>query len=162
MAGCALVDFLLPGLNGLELQSKLAEAPYKRPIVFLSGSSDIPTSVQAMKAGAIDFLVKPISADRLFLAIQLAINRDIEHRRIQAANERMETLSPREREVLGHVIAGRQNKQIAADIGTGEKTVKVHRAHVMEKLQVRTVADLVRFVLRWKKFAPDLLKAAKA
>ena len=158
--GCALVDFRLPNLSGLEVQAKLLKASYKRPVIFLSGTADVPTSVEAMKMGAIDFLVKPISADLLFAAIDRAIANDIEQRRTKAdraAFERLlQTLTRREREVLPHVVSGRLNKQIAGDLGVGEKTIKVHRSRMMNKLRVRTVADLVRFMSKLEKLRTDL------
>ena len=147
--GCAVLDVLMPGLNGLELQLALtASDGCQRPIVFITGKGDISTSVRAMKAGAIDFLTKPIKDEALFDAISQAEKRDADSRKIYSELElikaKMTALTPREREVLVHVVAGRPNKQIAADLGTVEKTIKVHRSRMMEKLGVRTVADLVR------------------
>ena len=147
--GCAVLDVLMPGLNGLELQLALtASDGCHRPIVFITGKGDISTSVRAMKAGAIDFLTKPIKDEALFDAISQAEKRDADSRQIYSELElikaKMTALTPREREVLVHVVAGRPNKQIAADLGTVEKTIKVHRSRMMEKLGVRTVADLVR------------------
>jgi FixJ family two-component response regulator len=147
--GCAVLDVSMPGLNGLELQLALtASDGSHRPIVFITGKGDISTSVRAMKAGAIDFLTKPIKDEALFDAISQAEKRDADSRKIYSELElikaKMTALTPREREVLVHVVAGRPNKQIAADLGTVEKTIKVHRSRMMEKLGVRTVADLVR------------------
>jgi FixJ family two-component response regulator len=147
--GCAVLDVSMPGLDGLELQSALtASAGSDRPVVFITGKGDIPTSVRAMKAGAIDFLTKPVKDRDLFEAISRAEARDAQsrqlHSELESIQAKMETLTPREREVLVHVVAGRLNKQIAADLGTVEKTIKVHRSRMMEKLGVRTVADLVR------------------
>ena len=147
--GCAVLDVLMPGLNGLELQLALtASDGCQRPIVFITGKGDISTSVRAMKAGAIDFLTKPIKDEALFDAISQAEKRDADSRKLYSELElikaKMTALTPREREVLVHVVAGRPNKQIAADLGTVEKTIKVHRSRMMEKLGVRTVADLVR------------------
>jgi FixJ family two-component response regulator len=147
--GCAVLDVSMPGLNGLELQLALtASDGSHRPIVFITGKGDISTSVRAMKAGAIDFLTKPIKDEALFDAISQAEKRDTDSRKIYSELElikaKMTALTPREREVLVHVVAGRPNKQIAADLGTVEKTIKVHRSRMMEKLGVRTVADLVR------------------
>ena len=149
VAGCAVLDVSMPGLNGLELQLALAASDGShRPIVFITGKGDISTSVRAMKAGATDFLTKPIKDEALFDAIFQAEKRDADSRKIyselELINAKMTALTPREREVLVHVIAGRLNKQIAADLGTVEKTIKVHRSRMMEKLGVRTVADLVR------------------
>jgi FixJ family two-component response regulator len=147
--GCAVLDVLMPGLNGLELQLALtASDGCHRPIVFITGKRDISTSVRAMKAGAIDFLTKPIKDEALFDAISQAEKRDADSRKLYSELElikaKMTALTPREREVLVHVFAGRPNKQIAADLGTVEKTIKVHRSRMMQKLGVRTVADLVR------------------
>jgi len=147
--GCAVFDVSMPGLNGLELQLALtASDGCHRPIVFITGKRDISTSVRAMKAGAIDFLTKPIKDEALFDAISQAEKRDADSRKLYSELElikaKMTALTPREREVLVHVVAGRPNKQIAADLGTVEKTIKVHRSRMMEKLGVRTVADLVR------------------
>ena len=147
--GCAVLDVSMPGLNGLELQLALtASDGWHRPIVFITGKGDISTSVRAMKAGAIDFLTKPIKDEALFDAISQAEKRDADSRTIYSELElikaKMTALTPREREVLVHVVAGRPNKQIAADLGTVEKTIKVHRSRMMQKLGVRTVADLVR------------------
>jgi FixJ family two-component response regulator len=149
LPGCAVLDVAMPGLDGLELQRALtAAAGFYRPVVFLTGKGDIPTSVRAMKAGAIDFLTKPVKDSDLFEAISRAEVRDAQSRQLHSELEliqaKMETLTPREREVLVHVVAGRLNKQIAADLGTVEKTIKVHRSRMMEKLGVRAVADLVR------------------
>ena len=146
--GCAVLDVAMPGLNGLELQQALTAEGAQRPIIFITGKGDIPTSVRAMKAGALDFLTKPVSNEELLEAIARAEERDAESRQIHAGlaaiRAKMATLTPREREVLSHVVAGRLNKQIAYDLGTVEKTVKFHRGAMMRKLGVRTVADLVR------------------
>jgi FixJ family two-component response regulator len=146
--GCAVLDVAMPGLDGLALQQTLTAGGSHRPVIFLTGKGDIPTSVRAMKAGAIDFLTKPASDADLLGAIARAEEQDarLRQRREELASiqARMVTLTPREREVLAHVVAGRLNKQIAGDLGTVEKTIKVHRGRMMEKLGVRTVADLVR------------------
>jgi FixJ family two-component response regulator len=147
--GCAVLDVSMPGLNGLELQRALtATNGFHRPVLFVTGKGDIPTSVRAMKAGAIDFLTKPVKDVDLFEAVSRAEARDAELRRLHSEMESIQakvgTLTPREREVLTHVVAGRLNKQIAGDLGTVEKTIKVHRSRMMEKLGIRTVADLVR------------------
>ena len=147
--GCALLDVSMPGLDGLEIQRVLTAAGGShRPVVFVTGKSDIPTSVRAMKAGAIDFLTKPVKDQDLFEAISRAEATDADSRRLHSELELMQakvrTLTPREREVLTHVVAGRLNKQIAGELGTVEKTIKVHRSRMMEKLGIRTVADLVR------------------
>jgi FixJ family two-component response regulator len=147
--GCAILDVSMPGLDGLQLQRALTAAGGShRPVLFVTGKGDIPTSVRAMKAGAIDFLTKPVNDKDLFEAVSSAEARDAESRRLHSELESMQakvrTLTPREREVLTHVVAGRLNKQIAGDLGTAEKTIKVHRSRMMEKLGIRMVADLVR------------------
>jgi FixJ family two-component response regulator len=147
--GCAILDVSMPDLDGLELQRALtASDGFHRPVVFVTGKGDIPTSVRAMKAGAIDFLTKPVKDEDLFDAISRAEVRDAHahkvHSELASIQAKVETLTPREREVLVHVVAGRLNKQIAGDLGTVEKTIKVHRGRVMEKLGVRTVVELVR------------------
>lgn len=146
--GCAVFDVSMPGLDGLQLQQALTAGGSQRPVIFLTGKGDIPTSVRAMKAGAIDFLTKPVNDDDLVAAIARAEKQDAGTRRANAEKDsitaRFAILTPREREVMTHVIAGRLNKQIAGDLGTVEKTIKVHRGRVMEKLGVRSVADLVR------------------
>jgi FixJ family two-component response regulator len=150
--GCVVLDLAMPGLNGLELQTALAASGCQRPIIFVSGHGDVPSSVRAMKAGAVDFLTKPVSEENLLAAIRRAIDRDRLMRQaraeLAAIGERLNTLTPREREVLQHVVSGQLNKQIAADLGTVEKTVKVHRSRVMEKMGVRSLADLVRMAER--------------
>jgi FixJ family two-component response regulator len=147
--GCAILDVSMPGLDGLQLQRALTAAGgYHRPVVFVTGKGDIPTSVRAMKAGAIDFLTKPVKDKDLFEAVSSAEALDAESRRLHSELEsiqaKVRTLTPREREVLTHVVAGRLNKQIAGDLGTVEKTIKVHRSRMMDKLGIRMVADLVR------------------
>jgi FixJ family two-component response regulator len=145
--GCLLLDVCLPGLDGMELQRSLLSAPCPHPIVFLTGRSDIQTSVNAMKAGAVDFLTKPIEGGRLVAAIDKALRRDAE-RRLEYAirstiQRRFDKLTPREKQVMDGMVHGRLNKVIAAGLGIGEKTVKVHRARLMEKMGVRSVAELV-------------------
>jgi len=146
--GCALLDVAMPDLDGLTLQRELAIAGSHRPIIFLTGQGDIPTTVRAMQAGAIDFLTKPVSNKDLLAAISRAEDKDARSRatdaELQSIQARIAALTPRERQVLTQVVAGRLNKQIAYDLGTVEKTIKFHRASMMKKLQVRTVADLVR------------------
>lgn len=150
--GCLVLDLALPGLDGLELQQALTVSDCARPIVFITGRGDIPTSVRAMKGGAVDFLTKPVNDRDLLAAVRNALEIDRLAREAQAEmdglRERLAALTPREREVLGHVVAGRLNKQIAADLGTVEKTIKVHRARIMEKMAVRSLADLVRIAER--------------
>ena len=149
LPGCVVLDVSMPGLDGLELQRLLtATTGSHRPIVFLTGKGDIPTSVRAMKAGALDFLTKPVNDKDLFEVISRAETRDAAsrelHSEVKSIQEKVETLTPREREVLTHVLTGRLNKQIAGDLGTAEKTIKVHRKRVMEKMAVRNLIELVR------------------
>lgn len=150
--GCLVLDVAMPGLNGLELQQELAARNIELPVIFLTGHGDIPMGIQAMKQGAVDFLTKPVHDHDLIKAIHGAIEKDCMIRRARAElaeiHQRLATLTPREREVLGHVVSGRLNKQIAADLGTVEKTIKAHRGHLMAKLKVRSLAALVRLVER--------------
>ncbi len=149
MPGCLVLDVQMPGPSGPDLQEALAATDEPLPIIFLTGHGDIPMSVQAMKAGAVDFLTKPASRETLLPAVRAAIARDAEARasraRLRKWRARYELLTPREREVFAEVISGRLNKQIAADLGTAERTIKAHRANLMEKLGVQSVAELVRF-----------------
>lgn len=146
--GCLLLDVNLPGPSGLDLQAALARHGVSLPVVFLTGHGDVPTSVRALKAGAVDFLTKPVERGPLLAAVAEALARDARAR--EAASRRgtlqalYDSLTPREREVLGGVVAGKLNKQIAADIGAAERTVKAHRAQLMEKMGVSSVAELVR------------------
>ena len=146
--GCLVLDVAMPGLNGLELQEALTAKGSELPIIFLTGHGDIPMSVQAMKRGAVDFLTKPVNDEDLLKAIHVAIEKDRLQRQTRAEvaeiQQRLATLTPREREVMEHVISGQLNKQTAAELGTVEKTIKVHRALVMEKMKVQSVAELVR------------------
>jgi RNA polymerase sigma factor (sigma-70 family) len=145
---CLLMDVRMPGPSGLDLQRSLNAEEESPPIVFLTGHGDVAMGVHAMKAGAVDFLTKPVRREPLLKAVRDALARDEERRtsreRRRKLNARYETLTPREREVLVHVVAGRLNKQIAADLGTSERTVKAHRAQVMSKMRVGSLADLVR------------------
>jgi RNA polymerase sigma factor (sigma-70 family) len=150
--GCVILDVMMPGFDGLRLQQKLTHDGISRPIIFLTGQGDIPTSVRAMRAGAVDFLTKPVKREQLFAAIARAVELDASARREREDRESVEArfakLTPREREVLTYVAAGRLNKQIAAALGTVEQTVKVHRKRAMDKLGVRSVAELVRLTER--------------
>lgn len=144
--GCVLLDLHMPGPSGLDLQRTLARTENPLPIIFLTGHGDIPSSVRAMRAGAEDFLTKPVKKESLLLAIERALERDA-HERAQRARRRelrayFEGLTPREREVLSHVLSGQLNKQIAGDLDASERTIKAHRAHLMAKLQVHSVAEL--------------------
>jgi FixJ family two-component response regulator len=150
--GCLVLDVQLPGLDGLALQQRLAERAPGLPIVFLTGHGDIPMSVRAVKAGAVDFLTKPVDAETLLAAVRTALAEDDRARRAQAdgaaLRQRYASLTPREREVLAALAAGRLNKQIAGDLGITEPTVKFHRARIMERMQARTVAELMHLVAR--------------
>ena len=150
--GCLVLDLAMPGLNGLELQEALKINGSAIPIIFLTGHGDIPMSVRAIKGGALDFLTKPVHDKDLLKAVEAALEKDRIERQSRAEldeiQERLATLTPREREVLIHVVSGQLNKQIAYDLGTVEKTIKVHRARVMEKMKVGSVAELVRLTER--------------
>jgi len=145
---CLILDLQLPGLSGLDLQMRMAEADLEIPIVFLTGHGNIPASVQAMKAGAIEFLTKPVEEADLLRAIQEAIERDRrirqQHAEIHDLQSRYETLTAREREVMQQVISGLLNKQVAAELNITEFTVKIHRGQVMRKMRADSLADLVR------------------
>jgi FixJ family two-component response regulator len=145
---CLILDVRLPGLSGLDLQRELAEAGVHIPIIFVTGHGDIPMSVQAMKAGAVEFLTKPFRDQALLDAIRQAIGRDQAARQQHARNaelrRRYESLKPREREVFRCVVSGMLNKQIAVELGAIERTVKFHRGNIMRKMQVKSLAELVR------------------
>jgi FixJ family two-component response regulator len=150
--GCAVVDVAMSGLSGIELQRRLIDTGCERPIIFLTGHGDIPMGVQAMKEGAVDFLTKPVLEEKLLGAVRVALGKDQADRLARAVladiERRLATLTPRESEILRFIIAGLLNKQIAAELGTAEKTIKVHRARVMQKMGVRSVADLMRATMR--------------
>jgi FixJ family two-component response regulator len=150
--GCVIAEVAIPNLDGLKLQRTMLKAGSRRPIIFLATDSDIPTCVRAMKAGAVDFLIKPVKEQSLFAAVNLAKRRDAEARRtssdLKSINARFATLTRRQSEVMAQVISGKINRQIAQDLGTVVKTVKAHRGQVMKKLNVRSVADLVRLAER--------------
>ena len=155
--GCVLADLLMPGLSGMALQEALAKAGQRLPVIFLSGHGDVPTAVQAMQRGAEDFLTKRAPKEKLLEAVRRAIARDARERaeqaRLEALHERFAALTPRELEVLKHVVRGRLNKQIAGDLGIHERTVKLHRTAITTKLGVHSAAELTRL---WVDFAgPD-------
>jgi FixJ family two-component response regulator len=146
-AGCIVLDLAMPGLNGLELQQRLRASDCHRPIIFLTGNGDISKSVRAMKAGAVNFLTKPVDEQELLAAVDEALRVDAAERAAWSTrlsvSERLGTLTRRERQVLEQVVAGRLNKQIAAELGIVEKTIKVHRARVMRKMQATSIVELV-------------------
>jgi FixJ family two-component response regulator len=146
--GCIIVDLHMPGPSGLDLQDALAKRENPLPVIFLTGHGDVPTSVHAMKQGAEDFLTKPVKRETLFAAIERALARDARERELRerrrALRVRFDRLTPREREVLAHVVRGRLNKQIAGDLDVSERTIKAHRASIMAKLEALSVAELVR------------------
>jgi FixJ family two-component response regulator len=147
-AGCLVLDLRLPGPSGLELQERLSTVENSLPIVFLTGHGDVPKSVRAMKAGAVDFLTKPVEADALLDAVVRAIARDADNRTLRArqqeTRDRYSRLTPREREVFAHLISGQLNKQVGFDLGISERTTKIHRRQVLQKMEADSIADLVR------------------
>lgn len=145
---CLVLDIRLPGVSGLEFQDELVKAGIHIPVIFMTGHGDIPMSVRAMKAGAVDFLEKPFRHQEMLDAVALAIERDRKRREqdrtLSELQGRFESLTPREREVIGLITAGLMNKQAAGEMGVTEMTVKIHRGHIMRKMQARSLADLVR------------------
>ena len=145
---CLVLDIRLPGWSGLDLQRELTHAGFTIPIIFITGHGDIPMTVQAMKAGAVEFLTKPFRKQNLLNAIRAALERDRATQEQQAETgalrQRYEQLTPREREVMALVVAGFLNKQIAGEVSTSERTIKFHRAHIMEKMKAESLAELVR------------------
>ena len=152
MPGCLVLDVHMPGFSGLELQRELAQRGVEIPIIFLTGHGDIPMTVRAMKAGAVEFLTKPVKSRVLLDAIRAAIERArLSHqarRAVGALRGRYERLTPREQEVLPLVVAGLLNKQIASELALSERTIKFHRAHIMKKMQAESLAELVRMAER--------------
>ncbi|MBE2212373.1 MAG: response regulator transcription factor [Opitutaceae bacterium] len=146
--GCVITDLRMPEVDGLQMQSSLARAANPLPVIFLTGHGDVPTSVHAMRAGAEDFLTKPVQRPALLAAVERALARDAAdaavRRRHADLRSRWLTLTPREREVLQHILTGQLNKQIAADLGTTERTIKAHRGSIMAKMRVRSPAELGR------------------
>ena len=149
--GCVLIDLQLEGIDGLQLQAQLTERSITMPVIFITGHGDVSTARDALKAGALDFIEKPVDNDRLVELVGVAIARDAESadRQAQAAllNGRLERLTQREREVMAQVVAGRHNREIAAELGISPRTVEVYKARLMDKLDVRRVADLVKLAL---------------
>jgi FixJ family two-component response regulator len=147
-ASCILLDVRMPGVSGLDFQHRLIELGIRLPVIMMTGHGDIPMSVQAMKAGAIDFLPKPFRDQDLLDAVSVALDRDLERlerdSRILALQQKYQTLSPREKEVMALVTSGKMNKQVAGDLGLSEITVKIHRGSAMRKMGTRTLADLVK------------------
>jgi len=145
---CLILDLQLPGLSGLDLQKRMAEVELEIPIVFLTGHGNIPSSVQAMKAGAVEFLTKPVEEEELLHAIEEAVERDRhsrqQHAEMRELRDRYESLTAREQQVMQQVVSGLLNKQIAGELNISEYTVKIHRAHVMSKMYADSLADLVR------------------
>ena len=148
VASCLVLDIRLPGLSGLDFQTELAKANIHIPIIFMTGHGDIPMTVRAMKGGAVDFLTKPFRDQDMLDAVVTAIERDRKRREVEKVvanlNTLFETLTSREREILAFVASGLMNKQIAAELGLAEITVKIHRGHIMKKMGARSLADLVR------------------
>jgi len=156
VSSCLVLDIRLPGISGLDLQRQLAKANIQIPIIFITAHGDIPMTVRAMKAGAVEFLTKPFRNQDVLDAVQIALERDrtrrLKEAEITTLRQRYESLSPREREVVVRVVSGMLNKQIAAEIGITENTVKAHRSRAMEKMQAESLADLVKMVERLQTF----------
>jgi FixJ family two-component response regulator len=157
--GCVVLDVRMPGLSGLDLQQELKGFTPPLPIIFITGHGTVPASVRAMKDGAVDFLIKPFDDRVLLAAVGVALARNAEdrehHAELRELRRRADTLTPREREVMLLVVRGRLNKQVAAELGTVEKTIKVHRARVVEKMGVESLAELVRMAEKLGMFVPE-------
>jgi two-component system response regulator FixJ len=152
LPSCLVLDIRMPGLTGMDLQEALVGSGHTMPIIFISGHADVPMSIKAMKRGAFDFLPKPFHDEDLLSAIEKALEKDVRQRELQSElqqlEHRMKSLTPREYEVFAFVVKGMLNKQIAAELGISEKTIKVHRARVMEKMKAGSLAELVQFAER--------------
>jgi FixJ family two-component response regulator len=163
---CLVLDFSLPGLNGLELQKRVAIERTDMPIIFITGHGDIPTSVGAMKAGAVEFLTKPFNDEVLLMAVRQALDRSrlalALHTEVQGLRDRYASLTPRERDVMALVVAGLLNKQITGELGIAESTVKAHRGKVMQKMKANSVADLVKMNARLPQDAKKLPASASS
>ena len=161
VSGCVLLDILMPGLSGLDLQQELQAFTPPLPIIFITGHGDVPSSVRAMKGGAVDFLTKPVHDQYLLSAISQAIARNAEAREryaeLHELRRRADTLTPRERQVMLLVVRGLLNKQVAAELGTVEKTIKVHRARVIQKMGVESLAELVRDAEKLGMFSNEVI-----
>jgi RNA polymerase sigma factor (sigma-70 family) len=149
--GCLILDVRMKGMSGLDLQERLAQEPIHPPIIIITGHGDVPMAVRAVKAGAVDFIEKPFNDQTLLDAVHRAFDQDARNRgqalRIADIQERLARLTPREREILDQVIGGKRNKTIAADLGISQSTVEAHRAKVMEKLEARSLSDLMRMMM---------------
>jgi FixJ family two-component response regulator len=149
--GCLVLDVRMKGMSGLDLQQRLAEEPIRPPAIIITGHGDVPMAVRAVKAGAVDFIEKPFNDQVLLDAVHRAFEQDAEHRgqalRLADIQDRLERLTPREREILEQVVAGKRNKVISADLGITQSTVEAHRAKVMEKMEARSLSDLMRMML---------------
>lgn len=150
-SGCIVLDIRMPGMSGMELQEKLNEMGLKLPIIFITGHGDIPMAVEAMKRGAVEFVQKPFREQELLDCINRALQMDSERRisdqEVDAIRRRVESLTPREKQVMDMIVEGKANKVIAFDLDLSQRTVEIHRAHVMEKMQTKSLAELVRMVL---------------
>lgn len=149
--GCLILDVRMKGMSGLDLQQRLAQAPIHPPVIVITGHGDVPMAVRAVKAGAVDFIEKPFNDQTLLDAVHRAFDQDARNRgqasRLADIQERLTRLTPREREILDQVIAGKRNKVISADLGISQSTVEAHRAKVMEKMQARSLSDLMRMMM---------------